>query len=114
MDDQSAIVSQYRDAFGRDLVQDSQDLDGAKKLADAVGSMMGKGEQEWAKVFADLGSAARFDLWKQALALNTLAGTDETLVHDLSVKGDRVGIAVTDERLRANADAEIGAALAPP
>jgi hypothetical protein len=113
-DEKSRIASDYQHQFGRDISTDSDDLDSAKLLSKEVASMRGQPESQWATAFADLGSQAKFDFYKQVAALNTLAGSDQTLVHQLSVQGDRVKFAVQDEGYVPSADTTIGAALAPP
>ncbi len=107
------LASTYQRAFGRSIQDDIEDLRSAELLAKHVGNMRGKPESEWAAVFADLGGAARFDFWKHTATLNALAGADNTLVHELSMKGERVNFAVADEGRIAHPDEEIGKALAP-
>ena len=113
-DEAQALAADYHARYGRNISQDMADLDSAELLAKVVDDMRGKPEQEWVKGFADLGQKTRLDGWKQMAALNSLAGPQETLVHELSLKGKRVDISARDEGKMENAaQAQIGRLLSP-
>ena len=109
------IASQYKSQFGRDINTDSEDLQLAKQLLQQIAGMKGQPEANWIQAFSKMGSADHFDFWKQISTLNSLAGADNTLVHSLSVQGDRAKLSAADEGLVAdNSSAVIGKALSPP
>jgi hypothetical protein len=112
--ERNQLESRYKHRFGRDIEEDNDRYQEAKELRRLIASLRGKPEALWASVFADIGEDKGFDFWRTIAALNKLAGKDETLIHELSIHGDRVHVAVEDEGLGRDIMTEIGKALSPP
>jgi hypothetical protein len=51
----------------------------------------------WTRFFADLGEASRFDYMGSIGTLAALAGSDHTLIHEVSLEGGGVHLRAVDE-----------------
>jgi hypothetical protein len=67
------------------------------KLAGRIGEMGTDADSAWTKFFADLGKASKFDYMGSIGALAKLAGSDETLLHEVSFEGGGVHLRAVDE-----------------
>lgn len=82
----------------RDLDADLQRMKQASQFADSVDQLKVSGnEAQYQRFFTSLGKQAGFDFEHAFLALCTLAGDDETLIHRLSLKGGGVYLEAKDE-----------------
>jgi hypothetical protein len=89
---------EYKRATGRKLDVDAPAFADAVLLEENASKMGTTGTEEgWSKVFADIGEKKRFDYMPIIVALSALAGREDTLVHEVSIKGQGINLRSIDE-----------------
>jgi len=96
--EQQWTTVEYKRATGRKLSVDEPVFADAALLEENASKMGTSGnEAGWSAVFADMGQKKRFDYMPVIVALSTLAGREDTLVHEVAMKGEGIHLRALDE-----------------
>lgn len=88
----------YRRLTGRKLEQDAPVFADAALLVDNAAKTGASGnERGWSALFADIGARKGFDYMPVLAALATVAGSDDTLLHEVSIEGQGIHLRSVDE-----------------
>ena len=96
------IESQYYSQFKRNIWEDTGTYDDARAFKDAIYALRCSDDpREWRAKVQELGKEVRFGFHPAVASFNKLAGKDEVLVHELSMKGGHgsVNVEMVDEGL---------------
>lgn len=99
----SRLESQYANLTGRGLQSDYTILVGSHNFASQIKNFQGnKDPKKLRAFFQDLGAATEFEYMPTIAALASLAGQDETLVHQLKMTGPEIQIETVSEGMIAH------------
>lgn len=96
--DMARLESRYTNLTGRDLSKDCPTLLGSQNFSHHVNRLQGeRGPEQFRAFFSELGQSTELDYMPALSALARLAGDEETLVHQLSLRGPSLNIDTVSE-----------------